>query len=54
MGPPVSIPVQLKAKGTLVHLTNGWRPEHAPFRCYIDIRNPSGKLTQVSSTVPLP
>ena len=53
MGPPVSIPVQLKAKGTLIQLATGWRPEHAPFRCYIALRNSSGKLTPVSSTVPL-
>jgi hypothetical protein len=53
MGPPVSIPVQLKAKGTLIQLATGWRPEHTPFRCYIALRNSSGKLTPVSSTVPL-
>jgi hypothetical protein len=53
MGSPLAIPVQLRAKGTLTQLTTGWRPEHGPFRCYIALRNSSGKLTPVSATVPL-
>jgi hypothetical protein len=53
IGPPITIPVTLKTKGTLIKLTAGWRPEHAPFRCYIAIRNSSGKMTPVSTTVPL-
>ncbi len=53
IGPPITIPVTLKTKGTLIKLTAGWRPEHAPFRCYIAIRNASGKMTPVSTTVPL-
>ena len=53
MGPSLSIPVQLKDKGTLTKLTSGWRPEQAPFRCYIAGRNSSGQMTQVSRTVPL-
>jgi hypothetical protein len=44
MGSPLAIPVQL---------ATGWRPEHGPFRCYIALRNSSGKLTPVSATVPL-
>jgi len=53
MDPQLVIPVQLKAKGTLVKLTPGWRPEQAPFRCFIAIRNSSGQMIQVSQTVPL-
>ena len=53
MGPQLVIPVQLKAKGTLMQLNPGWRPEQAPFRCYIAIRNSSGQIIQVSQTVPL-
>jgi hypothetical protein len=53
IGPPITIPVTLKTKGTLIKLTAGWRPEHAPFRCYIAIRNSSGEMTPVSTTVPL-
>jgi hypothetical protein len=52
-GPPIAIPVTLKNKGTLIKLTAGWRPEHAPFRCYIAIRNASKKMTPVSTTIPL-
>ena len=53
VGPELVIPVQLKAKGTLTKLTSGWRPEQAPFRCFIAIRNSSGQVIQVSQTVPL-
>ncbi len=53
MGPEASIPVQLKAKGTLTQLNPGWRTEQGPFRCHISIRSSSGQMTRVSPTVSL-
>lgn len=52
-GSPVSIPVQLKARGNLVRLLPGWRPEHGPFRAYISARTSSGQVKQISRPVPL-
>ena len=53
-GSPISIPVQLKARGNLVRLLPGWRPEHGPFRGYISARTSSGgQVKQVSRPVPL-
>lgn len=52
-GPAVSIPVQLKARGNLVKLVPGWRPEHGPFRGYIAVRTASGQIQQISRMVPL-
>lgn len=53
MGPDLVIPVQLKDRGTLTKLTTDWRPEQAPFRCFIAIRDSGGRLIHVASTIPL-